>query len=397
MKTAFHDYSEIDYHLHQTLKRVLGFEMPAPSLLKANWTAVAADVVEKAAAHYVNRERLDLMAWETRIARHSRAAWLDHLADAAAEAQRLAGLMDSSRIYDCFKVDRVAPTTLPRAGDFVLTKINHGFWEQIFLITYDGYDPFLTRPTAKRGYSQYYLESRFLDAMVILGRDQVTIADDMRSFPGINLGISFSSGDYWHDDLMARIPRLDAEKLRVLHGAEAGLSVFLSQMPAARRTHFLDGAYAKQGLIDGTLARLLASFSDEVDHLAFVVPGHLSRLRLIGLPPDRQEVLHVSERLVHQAWPIMLAGVARPLLARLAAGEHVGVIVQAAVFSALLPLYLVQAKAALGLSGRLSFIDLGQALDVLTPETGSIWIKKQRFDSLVNANKIPLMIAAEGV
>ena len=57
----------------------------------------------------------------------------------------------------------------------------------------------------------------------------------------------------------------------------------------------------------------------------------------------------------------------------------------------------MQAKAALGLSGRLSFIDLGQALDVLTPETGSIWIKKQRFDSLVNANKIPLMIAAEGV
>jgi len=96
-------------------------------------------------------------------------------------------------------------------------------------------------------------------------------------------------------------------------------------------------------------------------------------------------------RHVHHAWPLMLAGVAVPLLARLAAGEHVAVIVQAAVFSALLPLYLLQAKEDLRLPGRLSFVDLGQALDVMTPETGSIWIRKNH-GVVSNAFTLPLSL-----
>lgn len=384
----------IEDHLHETLQRVLGFDFPAPALLGADWKGVAPDGVEKAASLYVNRDSREIMAWETRAARANRLQWLDHLADVASIACSDAQATNPEMIAGRFIINRLLPTVLPDTGDLILTKINHGFWEQLLLICNDGYDPLVTRPTARRGYSESYLDSRFLDALVILGRSQAKEYEGVLSFAGIDLGISFGSGDFWHGDLIARFAKLDAEMLRIIRGVHGGLSLFMSQMPEALRARFVDGAFAKKGLTDGSLASLLDSFSARVDHLAFVVPGHLAGIRLLRLAPERQQVLHVSGRIVHQAWPLMLAGVARPLLARLARGEHVGVIVQAAVFSALLPFYLVRAKADLGLPGQLSFLDLGQALDVLTPETGSTWIKKRSSDFGDDAGGLPLAIAS---
>lgn len=385
----------IDDHLHETVRHIFGFDFPVLSCLKPEWTGATSDTVENAARLYIKRENFELMAWESRAARHARLQWIDHLADTAAVAAVEADSINAGVIANRFLIDRVSTTEIPADGDLVLAKINHGFWEQLFLISHDGYLPHIVRPTARRGYMNAYLDSRFFDSLVLLARKRAKVAQDELTFHGIDLGISFGSGDHWHDDLIDRIPRLDYEALRIVKGVHAGLTVFLSQMLPASRARFLDGAFAKQGLTNGILVSLLHDVAAKVDHLTFVVPGHLAGVRLVGLPPERQQVLHVSARFVHQAWPLMLAGVARPLLARLAAGEHVGVIVQAAVFSTLLPLYLVHAKTGLGLPGRLTFIDLGQALDLLTPRSGGSWINKKGSGFLSGVNDIPLTITSQ--
>lgn len=384
--------NKIADHLHNVIMRIMGFSFPPDKWLYTDWSFSTAEQVENASKMFISRDSENILVWQTRSARKNREAWVESLKDTASLVVNEAQNTDATSLREKFKIERTVPTTLPSLGDFVLTKVNHGFWEQLFLITHDGYNPHITRPTALRGYRAAYLDSYFLDAFMSLCRDQTSTNESCLAIDGMIFGVSFSSGDQWHEKLLATLHKLDAEKQRIVRGVYAGLSVFLSGFPTAHQACFYDGAYAKQFLLDGSLSGLLEEVSSKADHVVFVVPSHLSGIHFTNLPLDRQTVLHVSGRVVHQAWPVTLAGVANPILMRLAAGEQVAVVVQAAVFSALLPLYLLQAKKKLGLTGRLSFLDLGQALDVLTPETGSIWIKRQESRLSPETNAIPLAL-----
>lgn len=384
----------IDDHLYETISRVYGFSFPEMSFLKANFEGRAPEEVEKYAQNFKLVVGKEILAWETQVARKNRLEWLEGLTAIAAVAAEDPVNLDVSCIDARLVIRRFSPCALPNTGDFVLSKINHGFWEKIFSILHDGYLQKLMRPMSRQGIAEAHLNSRFLDAFFTLSRDKSHVQGANLEFKGLDLGISFSSGDIWHDELMSRASKLDEDTLRIIRGVKAGLSIFLSQFSSVARAHFCDGAFAKQGLRNGTLNELLESFTNQVDHLAFVVPGHLEGVRLAGLSLERQQVLYVSGKFVHQSWPLMLAGIARPILARLAAGEHVGIIIQAAVFSALLPIYLVQAKSALGLPGRLTFLDLGQALDVVAPETGKTWIQKQRSSLAIDMELFPISLQA---
>lgn len=384
--------SNIVENLHHQISKAIGFDFPATPWLKWDWTNETSENIEKVSQAFSNRDIFDLLVWETKAAAKSRTEWLASLSDVAAKSAAFLHTASPSDIQKRTRITKHNPTSLPPEGDTVLMKVNHGFWEQVFLIAHDGYDPIITRPTAKRGFQNSYLESRFLDAIVGFTHPHVCVEGNILRFDGIQFGFSYNAGDLWNHELSARASNIDPNALRIMRGTAAGLEIFLSNFPDCSVIDFVDGAYAKQALIDGTLKQLLQDISSKVDHAAFVVPGHLAGLRFDTLAADRQSRLHVSGRLVHQAWPLALAGVGNPILQRLAAGEHVAVIVQAAVFSAMLAEYLLSAKRDLGLSGRLSLIDLGQALDILTPQTGNIWIKRVYPNLDVDLARLPLSV-----
>ena len=74
-------------------------------------------------------------------------------------------------------------------------------------------------------------------------------------------------------------------------------------------------------------------------------------------------------------------------------GETITVLVQAAVFSALLALYLHNIKRDLDLPGRLYYYDLGQALDLVSPDVGGWWVQKSRAASEAGDLSLPFELS----
>lgn len=385
-------FSEIVDHLHLQIVKALGFDFPAYRWLEYDWSSNSAEDVEKFSKRYSAQGVNDLLAWETKSVAQSRNDWLTVMGNVACKSAASLRSSSPTDIQKRTNISQYKPASLPADGDTVLIKVNHGFWEQLFLIINESYDPVIMRPTSKLGYRKTYLDSRFLDAFVSLSRQHVQMNNNSLQFGQIKFGFSYNSGDFWNHELSEKVINENVQMLKVMRGSAAGLEIFLSNFFEYSTVNLVDGAYAKQGLFDGTLAQLLEDISIKSDHAFFVVPGHLSSLHFKSMNPKCQTILHVSQRLVHEAWPLALAGIGNPILQRVASGEHVAVIVQAAVFSAMLAEYLLTAKKNLQLTGRISFIDLGQALDVLTPETGSIWIKRvsQKLD--VDISQLPLSI-----
>ena len=387
--------SNIIENLHSRLIEAFGFNFPATRWLKYDWANKSASDVENFSKHFAAIEINELLAWETKSASLSRSNWLDRMKSVACSNAANLHSSTASDIKKLTSISQYMPTSLTTCSeDTVLIKINHGFWEQIYLIINDGYDPIIMRPTAKLGYQESYLNSRFLDALLFFSRKHASVENSILKFNLIDFGFSYNNGDFWNNEISEVMTTKNPLWLKIMRGSAAGLKIFFSNFPNHSIVEFIDGAYAKQGLFDGKLFKLMSDIGEKADHIFFVVPGHLSNLRYTSIDSECQTVLHVSNNLVHESWPVALAGVGTPILERVASGEHVAVIVQAAVFSVLLAEYLLDAKKQLGLNGRITFLDVGQALDIMAPDTGSIWIKKASTSKRLNIDfsQIPLSI-----
>jgi len=196
--------SNIVENLHHQISKAIGFDFPATPWLKWDWTNETPENIERVSQAFSNRDIFDILVWETKAAARSRTEWLASLSDVAAKSADFLHSASPSDIQRRTRVTKNNPTSLPPEGDTVLMKVNHGFWEQVFLIAHDGYDPIITRPTAKRGFQNSYLESRFLDAIVGFARPHVRLEGSILSFDGIQFGFSYNAGDLWNHELSAR-------------------------------------------------------------------------------------------------------------------------------------------------------------------------------------------------
>ena len=269
----------------------------------------------------------------------------------------------------------VAPVpAMPGDADSCFVKINHGFWEHLYALfaPYDAGRMRITDPSALRG---MYVESGFLDALAAACRAWATGGADR---PGRPLfGVSLVAGTRDHDEVLATFAAREADHRRVIMGAAIGLVSWWDAILPGPRPGFHDGSFPKRGLQNGALAAALSAAAADAARVAFVVPPHLSAVRLAG-PSVPQETLAVPATTIHESWAACLHATAGHLLGRLAAEGSLVVITQSAVFSALLGLCLDDAKRALvGPNARLRFFDLGQALDVAVPAAGGEWARRR--------------------
>ena len=366
---------EFDHFFCDFMNAAFGYKIPAPKFLATDWTALPAKTVESDSNHFQVAGLFDIRAWATKRSDAADAARWDQQQTWAAEIAEEARSLTPETIQAQFKITRTRYDEDDFASDIWNCKINHGYWEQHFMLHSDGYDEELMRPTARRGFHDSYYTSRFEQALLESVRRVSAVEDGALRFSGMEFGFAFHSGGWWHDDWMNQSNwQRNPHFAKVAKGTYAGGRLFFRELAGDHPVVLADGAFPKQTLLTGELVDVTRAMADRSDTVVFCVPPHLEKARLKDVEQAKQTTLLVSGRFVHHAWAPTLAGVAKPLLERLARGETVTILVQAGVFSALLACYLKAAKAALNLPGRTYYLDLGQAIDVVTPDTGGNWI-----------------------
>lgn len=259
--------------------------------------------------------------------------------------------------------------------EFMYVKINHGFWEQMYWLCAPVYDEASMRPHDRDLYERSYARSGFVRALFHLIREAAREVENSIGFPSLSFGFSLSNGDEDHAHVLERFDLMESQFKPVVLGAAAGSLACLQSLFGARRCIFDDGSLPKCGLRTGELEMLVAALTRDADRICFVTPPHLAGVRLSMAPQPHQQMF-VSGTLAHEGWLAGLYATSAALFERLRAGETIVVFAQAAVFAALLGLFMRSAALALRPPGRLRFLDLGQVLDIAAPTAGGRWAQR---------------------
>ena len=264
--------------------------------------------------------------------------------------------------------------------DFLFTKINHGFWEQLVMLYARSPDAEKLRTImASNRFARMYISSGFLFALQTLFLKAAVHGEGVIDLREAGFAISFGNGTLSSAELKANI-HADFEALQVIYsGAAIGSAAFFSALFGPRKMQVFDSCYAKDGLLYGDLEKDIGAWLQSSSRLVFVVPPHLQWIRYAPAKDLPQDVFMISGTKVHESWTAALYSVSLQMLSRLARGEGVTIITQSGVFSALLGLFLYLAKRDFlsGKGGVLGFFDLGQILDMANQEDGGPWLRKR--------------------
>ncbi len=366
--------NDFDDFLWDFLTSSFGYPIPRRPLHGADWGAQPVGTLNGTSTHFLRGQMPDFLSWQPEAARLQAARQAALQRDLATAAGEEARALTAERIRQRYCIETRQYCRPDFDSDIFNVKINHGFWEQYFVITADGYIPEIMRPVVKKTYVESYIDSFFCDALKLAIDRSMQRGDGAAGFGPIDFGFSFNAGGQTHEHMLVRLGDRQVTEL-IPRGVYAGSQAWFRQWGGTDRLNFSDGSFAKIGLVKGRLAETLQLSASVSDEVVFCVPPHLEKIRLLEAGQVPQSVLLLSGTLVHHVWPLMLSGVAGELVARLKEGRTITVLVQAAVFSALLGLFVSLCKRALNLPGRIYFFDLGQAMDVASPDTAGQWVK----------------------
>lgn len=259
-------------------------------------------------------------------------------------------------------------------GDVIYIKINHGFWEQIYAI-FGQRDPGRMRIADTSGFTRQYVESGFHDALRRALEPLALETPERWRSCGLHLAVSLGNGGRSHAALLRDFDSRDEARKRVAVGAAIGVAGWWQASFPGAALMFDDGCLPKTSLMSGELTRILAWACESSDQVIFVVPPHLKAVRLAQCTLPQRTVI-VPGATVHESWVPCLYETSGHILHEVSAGRRVLVLAQCAVFSALLGAFLAHAKRVLSPGrGVLRFLDLGQALDAATPDSGGLWLR----------------------
>ena len=263
----------------------------------------------------------------------------------------------------------------PDGRDLIYIKINHGFWESMHWTHAPAHDPDRMRTYRPGTDRRRYMTCGFCDGLAALIRRAATVDAATVRFDHVSFGFSLRNGSARHPQVVATFAEATPNAWLVTTGAAIGVTAFFNALFGPHKLYFSDGSFPKDGLKTGALRETLLDFAGVSDRIVFVVPPHLKGIRLDGATTP-QEVIFVSVTTVHEAWIATLQAMARHILERFATDDAVMVITQSGVFSAMLGLYLKQAKDELYPDKRLYVFDLGQALDIANPQAAGPYLAR---------------------
>lgn len=352
---GFADY--LAEFLAETLDRGPGDLAVSPAM--EDWPTETARLMAAAGPGYWRRRRGREARLAAELAAVAPRVTAESLPDFAAERLDIAAAPDFTSLGD---------------GDLAYVKINHGLWEHIYWM-FGAEDFDRMRALDFSWLPARYVETGFLDGLATaIGRVTRPEGSTLR-FQGLHFGVSLASGTHDHHEVLRGFAARTPEQKKIVMGAAIGLAAWWETLFPGLRPAFTDGAFPKRGLATGTLRTTLAWAAARSDLVLFVVPPHLAAARLADVSTPQQTVL-VPQKTIHESWPSCLHATAGQVLGKIAAHGRVLVLTQSAMFSAMLGLFLADAKRRLlPATSRLAYFDLGQALDVATPEIGGHWVR----------------------
>ncbi|MDJ0994706.1 MAG: hypothetical protein QNI90_14105 [Dinoroseobacter sp.] len=268
-------------------------------------------------------------------------------------------------------------------------KINHGFWEQILSSGWEQKPKNIGRPVSAEHYSKIYFETCFVPALLEAMQGSATVVDGKLLFDQIDFGFSLNNGMLPHREILQNFPDLTDEDRVVGRGAMVGLLAFAERGLSASRFTFVDGGFPKRSFLSGDLAAWVEQAPQGFDRIVYVVPPHLGRIRTASANAIPQTVYQISGRQLLLSWMPTLALVARGINDKLLLGERLLVVTQSAVFSALLGTILHQIAREFDASDPpVSFLDLGQVLDMAHPESAASWVQVYQPDPTLSPFKV---------
>jgi hypothetical protein len=276
-----------------------------------------------------------------------------------------------------FRIESASIENLRWGETRVFAKINHGFWEKLFVAVSTRSKLLPIRPELKASgprFQKLLLYSGFLgsfSASLALAREA-----GLFEAGGAAFGISFNNGDFWQTEWTQIWPR-SARDAAVTRGSYAGLKLVHALFPESMPSIFADGAEPKKLLLNGTLRPKIEQLRENSDRTIFFVPPHLGGVSLKEPGSTKQEVhiWHPTEAAA--SWQEIVKGPADRVLNLLKSGNRVLVLAQGGPAAAFLGIYLAWAANYHDYVGELIFIDCGQALDSADPSpSNGFWLKK---------------------
>lgn len=279
---------------------------------------------------------------------------------------------------DHFDVKPVVLADLKNNQDFIYPKINHGFWEQIYSVLANPSDRSHMRIKNPDVYSSMYMKSGFFTALTQSFRAVSLTEKSLLTTPGVNFALSLNNGSRYHSEIETSFDAFESLEQLIVSCAAIGSTAYFESMLNSQKVQFHDGAFPKKGLDSGLLKSMIEESVRSTESIVFVVPPHLRKITLEGFH-DRQTTLIISGSSVHEYWAAYLYSCAMAILKSLQEFEKTTVFVQAGVFSALLGIFLADAKKKMGLdTAKLDYFDLGQVLDIANPDESGPWLKNHK-------------------
>ncbi len=264
-------------------------------------------------------------------------------------------------------------------------KINHGFWEQILRIGWRKKPEEIGRPIAPGHYRRIYINTCFTQALIEGMRSCATITDQNIRFDTIDFGFSLNNGMLTHREILDGFETLSEEDRIIGRGAIGGLLAFMERGLGMTSGRFMDGGFPKLTFQSGKLAAMIERCTYQFDRIVYVVPPHLQNIRTATGRDIAQTVYQISGNKLLLSWLPTLYLTAQGISQMLTAGEKVLVITQSAVFSAMLGLYLHDLGKLFDATNLpISFLDLGQVLDMANPISAAGWVKVYQPDETLS-------------
>ncbi len=266
-----------------------------------------------------------------------------------------------------------------RNDGYSFSKINHGYWEQIALISSIRLEVEYFRPLVAKSW-----HGGFHDLLLHLLTNSPAwkgAPPGLYAHEDSSVAIGFGNGDR-----LSNRESVGAFFSPATRGALVGYNIYARHVIGASNLTFVDASFPKRLVWDGNFQEFLDLATLSSDMVLFVVPSHLSGIRLkscdapqtsIGIPPRR----------IYDHYCVVLPYLIGRILRHLRTVSSITIFCQGAAMSAALGIIVDVLRTRMP-EKRIRYYDLGQALDIaMSPNTQfSPWLRLSRVSDHLSWN-----------
>ncbi len=266
-----------------------------------------------------------------------------------------------------------------RPEGYSFSKINHGYWEQIALMSSVRLERDYFRPLVAKSW-----HGGFHDLLLHL----LTNSPAWKGAPAglyahedSSVAIGFGNGDW-----LSNRENVDAFFSPAIRGALIGYNTYVRRVIGVSNLSFVDASFPKRLIWDGRFQDFLDLATFSSDMVLFIVPSYLSGIRIKSCNAP-QTSISIPPRRIYDHYRVVLPYLIGRIIRHLRTAGSITIFCQAAAMSAAFGIIVDVLRSRMP-EKRIRYYDLGQALDIaMSPNTQfSTWLRLSRVSDQLSWN-----------